>query len=390
MISYDNAEALIDTSAVASSVRLQAKSLLEKIELTWTADVPWSLQSSIDPHHIVYRGLENETEDQFVEIASIESTMGILKYTDDGTFNNEPLEENKLYCYRVETRGGYGFDDTSKIPEPLINFSQIVCARPSDAKPPCQPELSLEVLDCEEYFSLKGCSYNDFSNILRWPRPADKNCRDDISFYRVYYATTANADTLDYKLLVDLENKPLDTSYVDENLPSFARCYRLKAVDRSGNESKFSNEACNDNCPNYELPNVFTPGNNDNCNDFFSAYNDRHFIITNNNTFILECGGSETVIVPGQPNDLTDMQQRCPRFVLKVDMTIVDRWGKRVFSYSSGGENSIYIDWDGRDDNGKELSAGIYFYSAKVKFETLKPEDSEKIIKGWVQIIRTE
>jgi len=84
------------------------------------------------------------------------------------------------------------------------------------------------------------------------------------------------------------------------------------------------------------------------------------------------------------------MRNLCPRFVQRVEVVIVDRWGKQVFKYASGGENTIYIDWDGRDDNGKELSSGIYYYSARVTFETLDPKDSEKIIKGWVQLVRTE
>jgi hypothetical protein len=375
VVAFDNTDTEIDTSAIASSVRLQAKSLLAKIELSWTADVPWSLRSSVNTKHVVYRGSEDQTEGQFVKLDEVESTLGILHYVDEG-----PLLENQTYCYRVETRGGYGFDDASKIPEPLINFSQIVCARPSDMEPPCQPNLTLEVLDCEEYYSTYGCSFNDFSNVLRWHRPTDKKCRDDISHYRIYYATRANADSADYQLLVDLQDRSLDTSYVDRNLPSFARCYKLVAVDRSGNESKRSAEACNDNCPNYQLPNVFTPGNRDKCNDFFSAYSDRGII-----NGVLQCGN-----IAASPAMEENIAKMCPRFVLKVDIVIVDRWGKQVFSYSSGGENGIFIDWDGKDSNGKELSSGIYFYSAKVIFEALKPEDEEKIIKGWLQLVRPE
>lgn len=377
---YDNTDTEVDTSAVASSVRLQAKSLLEKIELIWTADVPWSLQSSISPMHYIYRGAEGDLEGDFELIGSVLSNQDILRYTDDGTFNNEPLQENQTYCYRIETHGGYGFDDPSKIPEPLINFSQIVCARPSDTNQPCQPELVVDVLDCEEYYSLYGCSFNDFNNVLRWPRPTDDECQNDISHYRIYYSNSANADTTEYELLVDLADRPLDTVYIDRNLPSFARCYRLKAVDRSGNESKFSEPACNDNCPNYQLPNVFTPGNGDDCNDLFSAYSDRNII-----NGIMQCTDMQA-----SAEVLADIRQMCPRFVLKVELIIVNRWGKPVFSYASGGENSIFIDWDGRDNNGNELSNGVYFYSARVTFETLKPEDREKVIKGWVQLVRPD
>jgi CHU_C Type IX secretion signal domain len=357
----------------ASTVRLQAKSLLEKIELSWSAEVPWSLYSQIDPVHIIYRGNPGDKEDEFVKIGEVGSKEGILKYTDMG-----PLAENQEYCYRVETRGGYGFDDTSKIPEPLINFSQIVCAMPSDLKPPCQPTVSLEILDCDQYYETYGCSFNNFSNVLSWLPPDDQICRNDISHYRIYYATKPNADSAEYKLLVDLGDRPTETTYEDRNLPSFARCYRLVAVDRSGNESKRSNEVCNDNCPNYQLPNVFTPGNGDDCNDLFSAFSDRSIINGK-----LKCGGITA------PDELIKAyRQSCPRFVQKVDITIVDRWGKQVYNYQSGGENSIYIDWDGRDNNGKELLAGVYFYSARVTFTTLDPDESIKTIKGWVQLIR--
>ena len=378
VIAYDNTNTEVDTSATASSVWLQAKSLPEKIELSWTAEVPWSLQSASSPKHYIYRGGEDDTEGAFVLIDSIFSTQDILRYVDAGTYNGDPLEPNTKYCYRVETHGGYGFDDPSKIPEPLINYSQVVCASSSDLIPPCKPSVALDVLDCEEYFALYGCEFVGFENVLRWQPPADEECANDISHYRIYYSSKSSADTTEYRLLVDLSNDPLATSYVDKNLPSFARCYRLKAVDRSGNESPFSDEVCNDNCPNYHLPNVFTPGNGDECNDFFSAYSDRNII-----NGVSNCGDFQ---VPDERLD--DIQALCPRFVLKVEIVIVDRWGKPVYNYSSGGENSIFIDWDGRDNNGRQLSSGIYFYSAKVTFQALKPEDREKNIKGWVQLVR--
>ena len=371
IIVYDSQGDSLGVSAVASSVRLQARSLLEKIELTWTADVPWSLQSELSPMHYIYRGGEDDKEGDFQLIASVPSAQDILRFTDVG------LQENQTYCYRVETRGAYGFDDTSRIPEPLINYSQIVCTQPGDETPPCQPDLLIDVLDCDEYYALYGCSFNDFNNVLRWNRPVDDLCLNDISHYRIYYSDKANADTTEFQLLVDLVNQPLDTFYVDRNLPSFARCYRIKAVDRSGNESKFSPEACNDNCPNYQLPNVFTPSNGDECNDKFSAFTDR--VVVNGK---LNCGGGDA------SNELlANIRRLCPRFV-RVDLVVADRWGKQVYAYSSGGENSIFIDWDGRDNNGRELNSGVYFYSARVTFEALHPADREKIIKGWVQLVR--
>jgi hypothetical protein len=67
---------------------------------------------------------------------------------------------------------------------------------------------------------------------------------------------------------------------------------------------------------------------------------------------------------------------------------VYNRWGKEVYGYQSGGERTIYIDWDGRSDDGKELSTGVYYFVADVVFESVDPEKSKKTIKGWVQLLR--
>lgn len=380
VLAYDNTNTAIDTSFPASTVRLSAKSLLKKIELKWIAEVPWSLTYNQHPWHRIYRGSEGDKEGDFVLIDSVNTSLSNLQYTDDGRWNGIELVENTTYCYRIETLGNYGFDDTSKIPEPLINFSQIVCSQPSDTEPPCQPLVQIELTNCDDYVATYGCDHFDFSNVLKWPRPTDDECRKDISHYRIYYSTKKNGLDQDYQLLVDLENRPTDTSYVDRSLPSFARCYKLVAVDRSGNESEWSEEVCNDNCPAYHLPNVFTPGDGDQCNDFFSTFSERNII-----NGILQCGGETAT-----SDDVLRVRELCPRFVLKVEFTVVNRWGNSVFTYTSGGENSIFIDWDGRDSNGQLLNTGVYYYNARVTFATLKPEESVKNIKGWVHLIRPE
>ena len=91
----------------------------------------------------------------------------------------------------------------------------------------------------------------------------------------------------------------------------------------------------------------------------------------------------------GQDSDyLIDIRKRCARFVLKVDLKIFNRWGKEVYRYTSGGERSIYIDWNGRDNDGRELSTGIYYYSANVTFDMVDPAKQNKTIKGWVHLVR--
>jgi hypothetical protein len=146
-------------------------------------------------------------------------------------------------------------------------------------------------------------------------------------------------------------------------------------VDRAGNESELSEPFCFDNCPYYELPNVFTP-NGDNCNDLFSAFSDRVSVDEDGNS---PCEA---------PIDLENLRKRCARFVQKVTFTVYNRWGREVYSYQSGGERTIYIDWDGHDNNGKELSGGVYYYSAEVIFDVVDPAKQKQIIKGWVQIVR--
>ena len=159
----------------------------------------------------------------------------------------------------------------------------------------------------------------------------------------------------------------LDPNHARLNLRdnSLAFCYYLTAVDRSGNESQISDIICNDNCPQYLLPNVFTP-NGDLLNDTFRPL---------------------------------QQDRQCPRFVESVIFKVFNRAGVELFNYDSNsrgdaGEgsassgNSISIDWAGTSDSGKELPAGVYYYSAEIKFITLNPEDQVQVIKGWVQLLR--
>lgn len=365
VVCYDNNSTRVDTSFTASTVRLEPKALFEKIELSWNADVPWSIVAQNYPYHLIYRGDEGATESQMILIDSVNVSEKFLTYTDSGQYNNTKLDQTKVYCYRVMTRGIYG---NPKIAEPLINFSQITCAQPNDEEPPCMPVINVVGKSCEDYFLTESCSPNTFSNTLSWNRPDDPDCRADIKSYNIYVATEVG---LDYDLYIE---NVKDTFYIDSNIPSFARCYKVSAVDRSGNESELSEPFCFDNCPYYELPNVFTP-NGDKCNDLFSAFSDRTIVDENGNG---PCG----------PINLPEIRTRCARFVTRVNFQVFNRWGKTVYSYESGGERSIYIDWNGRDNDGNELATGVYFYAADVTFDVVDPKDRNQIIKGWVHLIR--
>lgn len=365
VIAFDANNVVVDTSAVASSVWLDAMPALDKIELNWSAFVPWSNRSQIHPRHLIYRSSTGSTEADMVLYDSVDVNINGFKYVDDG--NGVPLDEDTIYCYRVMTRGGYG---NPQIGEPLENFSQILCTQLDDDDAPCKPETPIpnDPPQCDNYEDAINftCNQNIFSNQINWSRPTDIDCRNDVVSYNVYVSSVVGGS------FVLRETNVRDTFYIDANLPSFARCYKIAAVDRSGNVGELSDAICIDNCPYYELPNVFSP-NGDKCNDVFSAYNDRPSGGEN--------GGPDCEISE-------DNKKRCARFVRSVHFRVYNRWGKEVYNYQSGGERTIYIDWDGRADNGKELSSGVYYFVADVVFESVDPAKSGKTIKGWVQILR--
>lgn len=365
IIAFDANNTRIDTSATASSVRLEAGSEFKQISLFWNADVPWSNKSQDYPLHLVYRGPAGATEAQMVLIDSVNVTEKQFTYVDAGQFNGVPLEDTQIYCYRVMTRGSYG---NPEIDEPLLNFSQILCAQPNDNEAPCTPTLEIIASNCNEFFNSNSCDPQTFSNTIQWRRPEDPLCRADIRSYNIYIANRVGDPFEPYITNV------LDTFFVDTNLPSFARCYKISAVDRSGNESELSEQFCFDNCPYYELPNVFSP-NGDCYNPIFSAFGD---VTLDENSFD-PCG---------EKRDILDVRSKCARFVERVSFTVFDRWGKELYKYQSGGERTIYINWDGKDNSGAEIPGGVYFYAAEVTFDVVDPGQKNKTFKGWVHLIR--
>lgn len=363
--SPSNGDAYLGSSAPASTVRLSTDSQVKKIALSWTATVPWSNRIQSEPNkHLIYRGSEDATEADLVLIDSVEVGTNGFVYVDEGQHGE--LVDGQTYCYRVMTRGGYG---NPKIVEPLNNFSQIICAQPGDTIPPCQPpppqRSTLDYADCDEYYE-KYCSRDTYRNVIFWNRPDEVACRSDVASYNVY-AASSKGDSVFL-----LASGVRDTFYVDNNLASYARCYKIAAVDRSGNVGPLSNEICIDNCPYYELPNVFTP-NTDGYNDLFSAFSIRDYA---------SCEECEIPAI---------LKLKCARFVETVKFKVFNRWGKEVYHYTGkiGNEdNSIYIDWDGRDNNGTELSSAIYYYVAEVTFDSVDPANRTKTFKGWVHLIR--
>lgn len=364
---YDAGNNLIDSSATASSVRLEALGRVKAVDLHWSADVPWSNQVQSSPYHLIYRNRTDanaEDVDTFELIDSVMVTADGLNYYDDGRFNGVELLDDREYCYYVTTRGSYGND---LIESPLINNSQILCVQPNDEIPPEDPEIDIDpddgtktidgpdgpllVLDSDQCdrLAIEPCSFANFTNEITWTASDNDS---DIARFNIYFsATGAEADYV-------LVGTSQQTSFRHTGLSSIKGCYKVSAVDRSNNESELSAAICFDNCPYYELPNTFTP-NGDGINDTFQAFD--------------------------QPNG------KCPRFVKSVTFKVFDRWGgKEIFSYDTREvtEPNFFIDWNGADSNGILLPSGTYYYTATVTFDVLDKSKEKQEFKNWVKIVR--
>ena len=352
-----NQENIIEISASASSVWLSSVGLFESIRLKWEANVPWSNTIQDYPYHYIYRNKVNANPDQFVLIDSVDVTQNGFQYLDSGQFNNQNLSNLEEYCYYITTSGGYGNED---IFEPLLNDSQVLCARPDDQIDPCPPfdvGFQLDSPDkCLEFLADKSCDFNEFQNELFWNANLADSCDSEINYYEIFYKNELDSE-------FELIGTTRDTFFIHDNLPEFAGCYAIRAVDQSENRSEFSETFCKENCPNIEFPNVFTPGN-DGKNDYFTPFYPK---------------SSELVAIP---------LDKCPRFLEKIEFKVFNRYGKQVYAYESGGENSLYIYWDGTNFNGEPLPSATYFYEAIVTFDMLRPENKQKRYKGYVQIIR--
>lgn len=291
-------EQLIGSSQNASSIFLSTEPNDNEVKLTWEENVPWE-----NYLYEVYRA-DNFTG-PFVLIGSTTEQ----EYTDTGLINGVE------YCYKIL---GFGEYDMTSVIRPLLNWSQIKCEIPWDFTAPCPPELIIES-DC-----VNGV------NALTWTNP-NNYCADDVTHYNIYYAQF-EGDSLQLITSINSgdDSNANDTTFTYSFLPSVAGCYAITALDslkfNGGNESVYSNIVCVDNCPIYELPNVFSPGT-DGKNDIFH---------------------------PLYPY----------RNVESVNFTVFNRWGQVVF-HTTDPE----LGWNGtHKDNGELVPDGTYYYVCEVNF----------------------
>lgn len=312
---YVNGDDLIGQTNPASSVYLSAGSTDRAVNLIWQAEVPWD-----NFNYVVYR---KNDQGSFDSIATVNTPA----YKDMGLTNGEE------YCYRVLAKGTYGIEG---IISPLLNFSQEQCAVPQDDIPPCPPILEVSNI-CSENI---GCTDETvLFNTLQWETcPED----DDVAAYAIYFAPTEDAELE----RIDFISNPTLSSIQHQPETGLAGCYAITALDQLGNESELSNIVCVDNCPNYNLPNAFTP-NGDGQNDLYVPY------------------------------------PYC--FIEEVDFKVFNRWGQLVYE-----TRNPDLNWDGTNLNGNELPEGVYYYKCKIFEQRVTgTEEREGLLSGFIQLVRT-
>lgn len=309
---HSGSDSLVGSSNEAGSVYLTTVPNDNQITLNWSEDVPW-----IDTSYVVYRG------------TTIGGSYTQIAVTNNQTYTDVNLINGQTYCYYVKSVGYYS---SPSIISPIENLSQEVCDSPVDRTPPCPPVLNIEG-DC-----LEGI------NKLFWNNP-NNYCADDVTRYNIYY-TPVEGDSME---LIATIGSELDTIFYHNNNGSVAGCYFVTSLDsiQYNNESDSSNIVCFDNCPNYWLPNVFTP-NNDGKNEYF---------------------------VPLTPY----------RYVESIELIVFNRWGQEVFTSTDPA-----INWNGiHKDSGEPVPSGVYYYVCTVN--TIRLSGIEPVeLKGFFHLFRDQ
>ena len=315
----NNEPAPLGFSPSASSVYLEITPTDNRNDLHWDFDVPW-----VNYKYDVFR------QNTLGSWDSIATVLIDTFYSDTGLLNGTE------YCYYIRAYGSYGLQD---VPDTLINLSQEACAVPIDNVPPCPPELTVTNI-CDEN---RTCDDGEvLENFLTWINPMEL-CEetDDVVSYNIYFSPTNDGNLL----LITSIGESGTVHFEHQPGRGIAGCYAVTALDTFANESDFSNIFCVDNCPNFELPNTFTP-NGDGHNDFYIPY------------------------------------PFC--FIENIELNIFNRWGQLV--YETRDPN---INWSGENLKGKELPAGTYYYTCKVFEQRVTGTvEAPELLNGYIDLIR--
>ncbi len=297
----------IGSAPLASSIFLKALPGDRRVSLSWKLNTPWN-----NYKYTIQRS--SGSSSVFNTIA----TTTLTSYTDTSKVVNR-----YTYCYKILGEGQYS-DPT--IYKPLLNFSQETCATAKDLTIPCTPTLSVDA-DCPVG-----------SVVVKWTNVRNI-CSDDVLHYVLFYKTMV---TDPYQRVDTFANT--STAHAIDDPDLIPGCYAIQAVDSSGNASLMSPDFCIDNCPEFELPNIFSP-NNDKSNDFFKAIKVRR--------------------------------------IKEINLSILDRWGNLVYK-----TNDPYFQWDGVSQETKNaVSEGTFFYFCEV-YEPRLTGIRTRSLKGYLQVVR--
>lgn len=262
---------------------------------------------------------------EYLRYDSITDTYNIIGSTQEKSIVDSNVENGHEYCYYVKSYGRYSL---SGFPDPLENLSQQVCKLSVDTIAPCKPEISVSSV-CDSAY-----------NIIHWSLP--DSCNYDVAKYTLYYTPVLDGE---YQVLAVFDANVTDYRHYPTD--RMAGCYYVNATDVNENVSENSSVVCIDNCSYYNLPNVFTP-NGDGINDYYHPMGEY-------------------------------------KFVEKVDMTILNRWGQVMFE-----TNDPDIMWDGRNKmTGTYVVPGVYFYICEVYEQRLTGLEARHL-KGFIHVFRAE
>jgi gliding motility-associated-like protein len=312
-LEFKSGTVTIGASQRATSVFLTIKGADRSAELQWSAKTPWENYSYTihrkDPGASGYAVVGQTTSPAYVD--------------------RDNVVNRQTYCYYVTTEGKYS--DTTII-HPLFNRSQESCVKAEDKTPPCAPTLSIDA-DCP--IGYVKVIWNDVRL-----RCTDDSRSDDVVRYDLYFKETVKGE---YRLIATFSNT---SAAVFEQLdrPVISGCYAMIAIDSSNNQSGLSPDFCLDNCPIFELPNIYTP-NDDDVNDYFKAIRVRQ--------------------------------------IAEIDLMVFDRWGNLVYK-----THDPYFKWDGISIESKlPVSDGTFFYICHV-FEPRLQGTLKRTLKGYVEVAR--
>ena len=295
---------LVGDPGFASSVFLSVLPGDRKARFTINRNVPW-----INNRYDFFR--LNESKLIYDSIGS----------TNQLTFIDNGLVNGNQYCYYVRSVGDY---PAYNMPKNLINLSEITCTTPVDNEPPCPPLVNV-ISQCDSLY-----------NTISWSI-SDPVCFEDIAGYNIY----AKAKTDENLSLLTTINDKNILSYKHSPGETIAACYAVSAFDLKGNEGDKSVMICIDSCNFYEIPNVFTP-NDDNINDKLVA----------------------------KSTGLVD----------RIDFRLFNRNGLLLFRTAEP-----KINWDGTY-KGRIVSPGVYFYLCDV-YENSSSGNEVKHLSGFVHVI---